>query len=117
MATRRRAPRTPGRGSIRREAASAFDEWADQWWAVWSPGKSPATLQSAESRLRLHLRPTFEPRRLDIISALLVERWQKELANHHAHETVMACRSLLTRILKDRRLPFNPVRDVDWPGG
>jgi hypothetical protein len=56
-------------------------------------------------------------RRLDIISALLVERWQKELANHHAHETVMACRSLLTRILKDRRLPFNPVRDVDWPGG
>jgi integrase len=103
----------PARGRIR------FDEWADQWWAVWSPGKSPATLQPAESRLRLHLRPTFGPRRLDSISALLVERWQQRLGNDHAHETVMACRSLLTRILraavKDRRISFNPVREVNPP--
>jgi integrase len=103
----------PARGRI------CFDEWADQWWAVWSPGKSPATLQPADSRLRIHLRPTFGPRRLDSISALLVERWQQRLANDHAHETVMACRSLLTRILKaavnDRRIPFNPVREVNAP--
>jgi integrase len=103
----------PARGRIR------FDEWADQWWEVWSPGKSPATLQPAEVRLRLHLRPTFGPRRLDSISALLVERWQKRIASDHAHETVLACRSLLNRILKaavkDRRLAFNPVREVDPP--
>jgi len=65
------------------------------------------------------LRPTFGPRRLDSISALLVERWQKRIASDHAHETVMACRSLLNGILKaavrDRRLAFNPVRDVDPP--
>jgi hypothetical protein len=70
-------------------------------------------------RLRLHLRPTFGPRRLDSISALLVERWQQRLANDHAHETVMACRSLLARIpkaaVKDRRIPFNPVREVNPP--
>jgi integrase len=103
----------PARGRVR------FEEWADQWWAVWRQGKSPATLQPAESRLRLHLRPTFGPRRLDSISALLVERWQKKIASDHGHETVLACRSLLNRILKaavkDRRLAFNPVRDVDPP--
>ncbi len=103
----------PARGRI------CFDEWADPWWEVWAPGKSPATLQPAEVRLRLHLRPTFGPRRLDSISALLVERWQKRIASDHGHETVMACRSLLNRILKaavkDRRIPFNPVRDVDPP--
>ncbi|HZD01172.1 MAG TPA: tyrosine-type recombinase/integrase [Actinomycetes bacterium] len=103
----------PARGRIR------FEDWADRWWAVWSQGKSPSTLQAAESRLRVHLRPIFGPRRLNTISALLVERWQKQIASDHDHETVLACRSLLNRILKaavkDRRIPFNPVRDVDPP--
>ena len=37
-----------------------FGDWADEWWAVWSsnPRRSPAALQTTESHLRLHLRPT-----------------------------------------------------------
>src|SRR4030095_10326482 len=32
-----------------------FNDWADEWWAVWSadPGRSPKTLEAAESHLRL----------------------------------------------------------------
>ena len=38
-----------------------FNDWADEWWAVWSanPGRSPKTLEAADSHLRLHIRSHF----------------------------------------------------------
>jgi integrase len=98
-----------------------FDRWADEWWEVWStdPDRSPNTLQAAESRLRLHLRPHFGRMQLRAITATVVRRWQNELRGSLGYESVMGCRSLLHRILQaaedDRRIEANPVRKVRAP--
>jgi integrase len=100
----------PARGRIR------FADWATEWWQDWSPGKAPATLQAAESHLRLHIRPYFDRRQLNTIDAQVVHRWQNQLAGTGSHSLVMACRSILNRILEaatvNRRIPLNPVRLV-----
>jgi integrase len=48
-----------------------------------------------------------------------VRRWQNELRAEVGYDTVMACRSLLNRILQtaedDGRIPINPVRKVPAP--
>jgi hypothetical protein len=43
-----------------------FSRWADEWWELYStdPDRSPNTLATTESRLRLHLRPGFGDARL-----------------------------------------------------
>jgi integrase len=98
-----------------------FEAWAHEWWEVWSadPDRSPATLEATESRLRLHLLPFFGQRQLRAISVTVVRRWQNELRATLAHETVMACRSLVHRILQaaedDRRIDANPVPKVPAP--
>ena len=76
------------RGSRRR-----FDDWATEWWEVWAsePRRSPATLQAAESHLRLHIRPYFGPRPLGAISAQVVQRWQNDLERQASHNLTMAC--------------------------
>jgi integrase len=103
----------PARGRIR------FADWASEWWQDWSPGKAPATLEAAESHLRLHIRPYFDRRQLNTIDAQVVHRWQNELAGKVGHELLMACRSILNRILEaatvNRRIPVNPVRLVPAP--
>lgn len=79
-----------------------FNQWADQWWQVWSadPDRSPTTLAAADSRLRCHLRPSFGRRRLTEITVSSIRQWQYELRGKELeHATVMACRSLLNRIL------------------
>ena len=99
-----------------------FNQWADQWWQVWSadPDRSPTTLAAADSRLRCHLRPSFGRRRLSEITASLIRQWQYELRGKELeHATVMACRSLLNRILQaaedERLIPANPVGKVRPP--
>jgi integrase len=103
----------PARGRIR------FANWASEWWQDWSPGKAPATLEAAESHLRLHIRPYFDRRQLNTIDAQVVQRWQNELAGRTSHNLLMACRSILNRILEaakvNRRIPLNPVRMVPPP--
>jgi hypothetical protein len=86
----------PGAGRL------TFDQWADRWWEVWAgdPERSPTTLASAESRLRLHLRPRFGRHKLGEIRPSLVRQWQHELHGRLAHASVLACRSLLNRILR-----------------
>ncbi len=44
----------PRRGRI------LFDEWANHWWQLWasSPRRSPKGMETTESHLRCHLRPT-----------------------------------------------------------
>jgi integrase len=99
----------PGAGRL------TFDQWADRWWEVWAgdPERSPTTLASAESRLRLHLRPRFGRHKLGEIRPSLVRQWQHELHGRLAHASVLACRSLLNRILQaaedEGLLAANPV--------
>jgi integrase len=98
-----------------------FETWAREWWEVWSadPDRSPATLQATEGRLRRYVLPFFGQRQLRAITVTLVRRWQNELRGQVGHDTVMACRSLLNRILQaaedDRRIDTNPVRKVQAP--
>jgi Phage integrase, N-terminal SAM-like domain len=99
----------------------SFETWAREWWEVWSadPDRSPATLQATEGRLRRYLMPVFGQRQLRAITVTVVRRWQNELRGEIGHDTVMACRSLLHRILQaaedDRRIDANPVRKVPAP--
>jgi integrase len=111
-------------GSYVDPAASrlTFNQWADQWWQVWAadPDRSPTTLGAADSRLRCHLRPAFGRRRLSEITASSIRQWQYELRRKELeHGTVMACRSLLNRILQaaedERLIPANPVAKVPPP--
>jgi integrase len=98
-----------------------FEAWAGEWWEVWSadPDRSPASLQASEGRLRRYLLPFFGKRQLRAITVSMVRRWQNELRGKVGHDTVMACRSLLNRILQaaedDRRIAANPVRKVPAP--
>jgi integrase len=98
-----------------------FGTWAREWWEVWSadPDRSPATLQATEGRLRRYLLPYFGERQLRAITVSLVRRWQNEVRGQVGHDTVMACRSLLNRILQaaadDRRIDTNPVSKVSAP--
>ena len=98
-----------------------FETWARDWWGSWSadPDHSPRTLQAAETRLRLHLLPTLGQRQLRAISVSVVRRWQNDLRATVGYDTVMACRSLLYRILQaaedDRRIEANPGRKVSAP--
>jgi integrase len=98
-----------------------FETWAREWWDGWSadPDHSPRTLQAAEARLRRHLLPTLGKRQLRAISVSVVRGWQNELRATVGYDTVMACRSLLYRILQaaedDRRIEANPVRKIPAP--
>jgi len=98
-----------------------FNDWADEWWAVWSadPGRSPKTLEAAESHLRLHIRSHFGTRQLRTITVHAVQQWQNELAGKASYNLTMACRSLLNRILQaatdNRLIPLNPVAKVRPP--
>ena len=98
-----------------------FETWAREWWEGWSanPDHSPRTLQAAEARLRRHLLPNLGHRQLRAITVSVVRQWQNELRGRVGYDTVMACRSLLYRILQaaedDRRIEANPVRKVRAP--
>src|SRR6266487_258147 len=98
-----------------------FDDWADRWWQLWSanPRRSPKGLETTVSHLRRHLRPYFGHRQLGRITPSIVLRWQHELETRLGYSGVMACRSLLLRILeaarKERLIAANPVREVEAP--
>jgi integrase len=98
-----------------------FDDWADHWWRLWSsnPRRSPKGMETTESHLRCHLRPYFGRRQLRHITPSIVLRWQHELEGKLSHSGVMACRSILLRILeaarKEHLLATNPVREVEAP--
>jgi integrase len=76
-------------------------------------------METTESHLRCHLRPYFGRRQLRQITPSIVLRWQHDLEGKLSHSGVMACRSILLRILeaarRERLIPTNPVRDVEAP--
>jgi len=102
-----------GRWASPRRGKVTFDEWANDWWETWStdPDRSPTALQTAESHLRRHLRPHFGRKQLSSINPTMVRRWQNELKPKLGHESIMACRSLLYRVLHRRRRPAASHRD------
>jgi Phage integrase, N-terminal SAM-like domain len=76
-------------------------------------------METTDSHLRCHLRPSFGRRQLRQITPSSVLRWQHELEAKLSHSGVMACRSILLRILdaarKEHLLATNPVREVEAP--
>jgi integrase len=98
-----------------------FTTWAGEWWADWSadPDRSPNALATTESHLRLHLRPWFGDRPIKRIGPAEVRRWQTRLAGTVGHETLLACRSVLFRILQlaedEDAIATNPLRKVPAP--
>jgi hypothetical protein len=63
----------------------------------------PGAIQTTDSHLRCHLRPFFGRRQLRQITPSIVLRWQQELEGTLSHSGVMACRSILLRILQVAR--------------
>ncbi len=115
---RRRLRRT-WRG--RRSGGLSFSQWADDWWEVWAadPDRSPTTLAATENRLRRHVRPWFGDRPIERIGPAEVRRWQAQLAATVGRESLLACRSILHRILQfaedEGAIASNPVRKVPPP--
>jgi integrase len=76
-------------------------------------------METTDSHLCCHLRPYFGRRQLRQITPSIVLRWQHDLERRLGHSGVMACRSILLRILdaarRERLIPTNPVRDVEAP--
>jgi hypothetical protein len=70
---------------------------------VVQPRRSPKGMETTDSHLRCHLRPHFGRRQLRQITPSIVLRWQHELEGKLSHSGVMACRSILLRILEAAR--------------
>src|SRR5215207_3248022 len=105
----------------RRQGRLSFDRWADEWWAVWAadPDRSPTTLAATENRLRRHVRPWFGDRPIERIGPADIRRWQAQLAAMVGRESLLACRSILHRILQfaedEGAIAGNPVSKVPPP--
>jgi integrase len=105
----------------RRRGRHPFSRWADEWWAVWStdPTRSPTTLAATEIRLRRHVRPFFSDRPIEAIQPMLIRQWQNQLPSKLGYESLMACRSILFRVLQlaedEGAITTNPLRRVPPP--
>jgi integrase len=121
LAAEKRLELRRGTWQGRRRGRLPFARWADDWWAVWSadPDRSPTTLAAAENRLRRHIRPWFGDRPIEKIGPADVRRWQAQLAGAVGRESLLACRSILLRILQfaedEGAITSNPVRKVPPP--
>jgi integrase len=122
LAARKRLEIASGAWKGRQRGKLPFGRWADEWWEVWSattPPPSPNTLAMAESRLRNHVRPFFAGRAIEDVTPRLLRQWQNQLGACRGYPTVMACRSLLFRILQfaedESAIPTNPMRRVPAP--
>jgi integrase len=121
LAAERRLELRRGTWQGRRRGRLPFSAWAAEWWQLWAadPDHSPYTLEMAESRLRNHLRPFFGRRSVEEITPKVVRQWQQQLAGRVGYDTVVACRSLLLRILQfatdEGAIEANPARRVPPP--
>jgi integrase len=109
-----------GGANVARHRRIRFKEWADRWWATWSshPRRSPNSRQSTDIRVRRYVRPGFDDRLVHTITVAEVQQWQNALEARVGFDTVMACRSILYRILQaaeDEGITVNPVRKVPAP--
>ena len=69
LAAQKRLEMRRGTWRGRQRGRLSFNAWATEWWETWAADDpSPTSLASAESRLRLHLRPWFADRPIDKIT-------------------------------------------------
>jgi hypothetical protein len=121
LAAEKRLEMRRGTWRERRSGRLSFSQWADAWWEVWAadPDRSPTTLAATENRLRRHVRPWFGDRPIEQISPADIRRWQGQLASMVGRESLLACRSILHRILQfaedEGAIASNPVRKVPPP--
>ena len=121
LAAEKRLEMRRGTWQGRRRGRLPFSKWADEWWAVWStdPSRSPTTLAATEIRLRRHVRPFFGDRPIEAIQPILIRQWQNQLPAVLGYQSLMACRSILYRILQlaedEGAIPANPLRRVPAP--
>jgi hypothetical protein len=121
LAAEKRLEMRRGTWRERRSGRLSFSQWADDWWEVWAadPDRSPTTLAATENRLRRHVRPWFSDRPIERISPADIRRWQAQLAAMVGRESLLACRSILHRILQfaedEGAIASNPVRKVPPP--
>jgi integrase len=120
LAAQKRLEMRRGTWRGRQRGRLSFNAWATEWWETWAADEpSPTSLASAESRLRLHLRPWFADRPIDKITPADIRRWQAHLDHNVGPATVAQCRSLAMRIFQfatdEGAIDTNPVRKVPPP--
>jgi integrase len=121
LAAQKRLEIATGAWKGRQRGKLTVDRWADDWWEAWSasPSLSPNTLAMADSRLRNHVRPFLGRRPIEDVTPRLLRQWQAQVLSRGGYPTVMACRSLLFRILRfaedEGAIPANPMRKVPAP--
>jgi integrase len=121
LAAEKRLEMRRGAWGGRRRGRLSFGQWADDWWSMWAadPDRSPTTLAATENRLRRHVRPWFSGRLIERIGPADVRRWQVQLAAEVGRESLLACRSILHRILQSAEdegaIASNPMRKVPPP--
>jgi len=110
LAAEKRLEMRRGTWRGRQRGRLPFSAWAAEWWETWVADEpSPTSLASAESRLRLHLRPWFADRPIDKITPADVRRWQAHLDRTVGPATLAQCRSLALRIFQFAVLPRPPL--------
>jgi integrase len=117
LAAEKRLEMRRGTWRGRQRGRLSFNVWAAEWWETWAADDpSPTSLASAESWLRLHVRPWFADRPIDKITPADVRRWQAQLARDVGPSTVAHCRSLALRIFQfamdEGAIDANPVHKV-----
>jgi hypothetical protein len=121
LAAEKRLEMRRGTWRERRSGRRSFSQWVDDWWEVWAadPDRSPTTLAAPENRLRRHVAPWFGDRPIKRIGPADIRRWQAQLAGMVGRESLLACRSILHRILQfaedEGAIASNPVRKVPPP--
>jgi integrase len=120
LAAERRMEMRRGTWRGRQRGRLPFATWATEWWETWAADdRSPTTLATAESRLRLHVRPWFGERPVERIGPADVRRWQAQLMRKAGPATVAQCRSLARRIFQfamdEGAIDANPVAKVPAP--
>src|SRR4029450_8328814 len=120
LAAQKRLEMRRGTWRGRQRGRLSVNAWATEWWDTWVADEpSPTSLASAESRLRLHLRPWFADRPIDKTPPADVRRWQAHLDRSVGPATLAQCRSLALRIFQfatdEGAIDANPVRKVAPP--
>ncbi len=120
LAAEKRLEMRRGTWRGRQRGRLSFNAWATEWWETWAADDPrPTSLASAESRLRLHVRPWFADRPIDKITPADVRRWQAHLDRNVGPATLAQCRSLALRIFQfamdEGAIDANPVHKVPPP--
>ncbi|GAA1733531.1 tyrosine-type recombinase/integrase [Microbacterium paludicola] len=91
----------------------------EDWIIAHSVTIKPSTAHSEESAWRVHVEPKWGSRKIGTIRHTEVTRWVAELSKTRSATTVKRAHGLLAAILdsavRDRRIAFNPAREVKTP--